>query len=435
MQPPNLRYEPRGKARDLIESRAPEILISGPAGTGKSIACLWKLHYCCWHIPNLRALIVRQTRASLTESALVTFEQNVVAPEDPLLEGPQKSHRQAYHYPNGSHLAVGGLDKPGKIMSSEWDMVYVQEAIELSEEAWEAITTRLRNNKLPYQQLLADTNPDAPTHWLKRRCDAGRTVMLDSRHEDNPTLWDEEKQAWTDFAHKPDGTGYIQVLENLTGPRLQRLRHGRWVQAEGVVYDGWDRGVHLIDRFDVPASWVRYLVVDFGYTNPFVCQFWAADPDGRLYLYREIYHTQRLVEDHAGRIKELLVNEPKPVAVVCDHDAEDRATLERHLGYSTIAAKKEVSPGIQAVASRLRKAGDGRARLFVMRDARDQLDQGLANSKKPTCTAEEWDGYVWDTANNRKKGEEPVKKDDHGMDSVRYLVMHVDGPKKTVTWW
>ena len=34
-------------------------------------------------------------------------------------------------------------------------------------------------------------------------------------------------------------------------------------------------------------------------TNPFVAQFWAEDPDGRLYLFVEIYMTHRLVEEHA----------------------------------------------------------------------------------------------------------------------------------------
>ena len=41
--------------------------------------------------------------------------------------------RQAYHYPNGSEVVVGGLDKPSKVMSTEYDLVYVQEAIELFE--------------------------------------------------------------------------------------------------------------------------------------------------------------------------------------------------------------------------------------------------------------------------------------------------------------
>ena len=37
------------------------------------------------------------------------------------------------------------------------------------------------------------------------------------------------------------------------------------------------------------------LMVDFGYTNPFTCQWWAMDHDGRLYLYREIFH-QEIIE-------------------------------------------------------------------------------------------------------------------------------------------
>ena len=94
----------------------------------------------------------------------------------------------------------------------------------LSEDDWESLTTRLRNGAMPYQQLLADTNPDAPTHWLKRRCDAGRTLLLESRHEDNPSVT----------------ADYLARLDRLTGARLWRLRHGRWVSAEGVVYEGWD---------------------------------------------------------------------------------------------------------------------------------------------------------------------------------------------------
>jgi hypothetical protein len=32
----------------------------------------------------------------------------------------------------------------------------------------------------------------------------------------------------------------------------------------------------------------------------------------------------------------------------------------------------------------------------------------------------------WDLASGRKRGEEPVKLNDHGMDQVRYVVAHVD---------
>src|SRR5262249_7342824 len=198
-----------------------------------------------------------------------------------------------------------------KVMSTEYDLICVQEAIELTEEDWESLTTRLRNGVMPYQQIIADTNPDAPTHWLKRRCDAGRTLLLESRHEDNPSVTPE----------------YLARLDRLTGARLWRLRHGRWVSAEGVVYEGWDPAVHLAQPRPIPREWPRTWSIDFGYANPFVWQCWAIDPDDCLWLIREIYQTGRLVEDLAREIRAVTGGEPRPRAIICDHDAEDRPTL------------------------------------------------------------------------------------------------------------
>jgi hypothetical protein len=300
--------------------------------------------------------------------------------------------------------------------------VYVQEAIELTEEDWEAITTRLRNGRVPYQQLIGDTNPSYPHHWLKKRCDGGKCRLIQTRHEDNPVLYD-------GTAYTPFGVSYLSKLDALTGPRKARLRHGRWVQAEGVVYESWDAAVHLIDPFDIPEAWPRYLSVDFGYTNPFVCQWWAADPDGRLYLYRERYRTKCLVEDHAAAIREMSAGEPPPRAVICDHDAEDRATLTKHLGLPTVAAKKAVTVGIQVVEKRLARRADGRPGLFVFRDSLAGRDEALDAAKKPGSVVEEFDSYVWDVRDGRPPKEEPVKESDHGLDSLRYLCMHFDAPQ------
>ena len=50
----------------------------------------------------------------------------------------------------------------------------------------------------------------------------------------------------------------------------------------------------------------------------------------------------------------------------------------------------------------------------------------LAEARKPTCTEEEVDGYVWSLRGGRRKGEEPLKEGDHGMDAMRYMVAHLD---------
>ena len=157
--------------------------------------------------------------------------------------------------------------------------------------------------------------------------------------------------------------------------------------------------------------------------HPFVWQEWVVDGDGRMFLYREIYHTKRLVEDHAAQIKALTKDSPRPRAIVADHDAEDRATLERHLGMGTIAANKTVSEGIQAVASRLKVDATGRPRLMIMEGARFERDQALADARKPTCTVEEIGGYVW---LDKRIKEQPLKEDDDGCDAKRYAVAELD---------
>ena len=426
-------YRPYGASEQLLYCREPEVVVSGPAGTGKSRGELEKLHLCAEKYAGMRGLICRKTRTSITQSAMVTFEQKV------LPEGtPVKLHHedQEYRYPNGSVIVVGGLDKPSKIMSTEFDIAYVQEATELEENDWESITTRLRNGVMPYQQLIGDCNPGPPTHWMKLRAQRGALLMIESVHEDNPVLFDHERGEWT-----PEGVRYIGTLDRLTGVRKLRLRHGIWAAAEGMVYeDAWSRALNVIDPFPIPKEWPRYWAVDFGFTNPFVWQAWAEDPDGRLYRYREIYMTHRLVADHGADILTVCGwqrtprglhpqredADPLPLAIICDHDAEDRATLERAVGLPTLPAYKAVSPGIQATANRMKPAGDGRPRLVYLRDALVERDETLALKALPTCTEDEVEGYIWDIRAGKRKGEQVVKENDHGMDTTRYMVAFVD---------
>ncbi|AMD42744.1 terminase [Streptomyces phage Xkcd426] len=422
-------YEPRGAARDFLLAREGTVLISGPAGTGKSLAALYKMHMTAALVPNLRGLILRQTHTSLTSSTLVTFEQQVAVQE--LAEGKVKwfggSGRKppAYQYPNGSEVLVGGLDKPGKLLSTEYDRVFVDEANQVSITAVETLLTRLRGNAATYKQLSLACNPDHPQHHLKVAADEGKLRMLYSLHRDNPRFVN------LDGTLTPDGVDYMAKLDALTGVRRLRYRDGIWAAAEGLVFDDWRDADNVVDQLPDMTGWPLLLTVDFGFSNPFVCQWWRIDPDGRMWLTREIHQTQVLVEDHARRIKSIMEanpDEPRPIAVVCDHDAEDRATLTRHLGLPTVAARKAVSRGVQLTQSRIRKAGDGRPRLYVYRHAvlgRDDIGEA---QKRPRGFLGEVNGYVWQTERGADgiPKEVPVKLNDHSMDAGRYAVAHLD---------
>ncbi len=433
------RYVPRGAAREVLMDRSPELLMDGPAGTGKSMACLMKIMLCAMKYPGAQFLIVRQTLVSLSTSAMVTWSQKVakdaLATGQMTYYGGSRNEPAQYRLANGSKIMLAGMDKPSKVMSTEYDLCYVQEATELQLTAWLALSSRLRNGVLPYQPLLADCNPDAETHWLNQRANSGANKRLISRHVDNPVYYRD------DGTLTPEGAAYMARLDALTGVTRLRLRDGLWVSAEGVIYEGWNPGIHLIDHVPargghIPLAWPRYWVIDFGFTNPFVWQCWARDPDGRLYMYREIYMTRRTVKDHCATIKGLLIRkdgtwvEPKPTKIITDHDAEDRATFEQEMGMPTHAATKTVKDGIDAVTERLKPVGDGRARLFLVRNALVERDNALALQMRPTCTAEEWPVYVWNEAKDQ-----PIKEHDHGMDDVRYIVADQDlSPQYRIRW-
>lgn len=206
-------YRPRGSALELFHAREAEVLLAGAAGTGKSRACLEKLNAQALKYPGMRAIIVRKTGVSLGTTALKTWRSDVVAEQLSAgtldYYGGSQEEPPQYRYDNGSRVFIGGMDKPTKIMSSEYDVAYVQEATELTVTDWEFITTRLRNGRLPYQQLIADCNPAEPTHWLKERADSGRLRMIECQHEDNPRLFD----------LLPDGS--------IPAHRLRRRVHGQ----------------------------------------------------------------------------------------------------------------------------------------------------------------------------------------------------------------
>lgn len=193
-------------------------------------------------------------------------------------------------------------------------------------------------------------------------------------------------------------------------------------------------------------------------------QQWAEHPDGALYMYREFFATGLTVDQHAAEILEHVTEpadpahverimqamrdptdtrhrapaahelrgawtEPPPRAILADHDAEDRATFERHFGRSTTPANKKVLAGIQAVQKRIKER-----RVFLFKDAVVRRDPELVKAGRPSCTAEEFASYVWADTPDKPK-EQPVKDMDDGVDCVRYMVAKKDlGGRPNVRW-
>lgn len=434
----------RGAAAQLqalfdTETRPTELMISGPAETGKTMAACWMIDRFARAFPGAQITIGRKLRSTMDGTVLNTWRRVIAIRGGVQVYGGEKPEWYDYH--NGSRVWVAGLDNPGKALSSERDLIYINQAEDLRLDDWQTLTTRTtgRGSVAPWTLLLGDCNPGAPSHWIMQRATLRR---LESRHEDNPSLYTEAGVL------TPQGVRTMAVLDALVGVLYERLRLGRWVVAEGAVY-AFDRALHLIDA--MPPGWLtwrKFRAIDFGFTNPFVCLWGAVDGDGRLYIYRQIYMTERTVDIHAKTIQkaerwyledeatgEWIMENGRPVpnparekieATVADHDAEDRATLANHR-IITLPAKKDVSPGIQAMQRRLRVAGDGRPRFYLLNDSLIERDDQLAAKHLPTSMAEEFDAYAWPKgADGKPNKEAPVKLYDHAMDPGRYLVTHLE---------
>jgi PBSX family phage terminase large subunit len=398
--------------RDILEAPGVRrILFDGGARSGKTaLICAW-LAVEAARYPGAPILIARKHRDHAKDSLYNDTLRKLLGRRR---EWRFRDGDLEIHHRNGSFLRVEGLDdaaRTDKVLGTEYAHIFLNEATQLSWGSATTVLTRLAHGSVPVRKLILDCNPKSQRHWLYK---AG-VLNVDpdtSKPLPDADVW--RRQHWTpyDNPHLPADT--LVTLEALPGVQRRRMLKGEWCEAEGAVYEEFDEDVHVW-KGPLPAghqAWRKVRGIDFGYTNPFVCLWGLVDPDGRLWIGRERYVRQVIVQEHARAIKAI---DAGPFAwTVADHDAEDRATLHA-AGILTSAARKDVAAGIQAVKQRLRLQADGRPRLIFCDTC-------------PETIGEVFD-YAWEPPKDGRNAKEmPTKDRDHAMDAVRYMVMRLDHP-------
>ena len=116
IDPEHRPYKPHGAMLELFKRRDREICLEGASDTGKSRGCLEKLNAQMLKYPGARGAIIRQTRSSMTATAMATFERFVLPPGAAKLWGSEQ-----YRYNNGSVIYLFGCDDVERLKSSELD--------------------------------------------------------------------------------------------------------------------------------------------------------------------------------------------------------------------------------------------------------------------------------------------------------------------------
>jgi PBSX family phage terminase large subunit len=301
---------------------------------------------------------------------------------------------------------IGGNDEKAqkKIQGLTLAGAYLDEVATLPEGFWKMTTGRM---SIPGAKLFGTTNPDNPSHWLKKTVlDRASELNLYEVHfklEDNPSL---EKE-------------YLDGIKSeYTGLWYKRYIDGLWVSAEGAIYDQLDEAVHC--RPAPPkANWqALWLGIDYGTSNPTHAVLIALCVDAQggesLHAVAEWQHDGRakgqLTDAQIStRLAEWLTavvdGTDAPLVPVLDPSAASLRTQMRADGWPGLrAADNRVDVGLRTVSSLFT------ARLFVDKAACSVLWGQLC-------------GYVWDDKALSHGEEKPVKTDDHGPDALRYGVM------------
>lgn len=389
-------YELRGANRALLSAPEHEVILSGPADTGKTIAACVKIHLICVRCPGAQGAIVRKTKTSLRGTVLNTFNRVVKNQGVAILGG---EHPTRYLYPNGSMIWLGGMDDPDKVLSAERDFIYCNQTEELTLNDWEMLATRCsgRASVIKIPQLFGDCNPGGSKHWIRERANQGRLRLLVTTHKDNPTIYNPDGS----LIDSDEVRRRMAVLDNMTGVRKLRLKDGIWATAEGAVYEMFNAAsvhVKIRERGEMKRF---FLAMDEGFTHPAVILVIGEDNDGRWHCFREFYKSNIIPEDVVATAK-LWNTEFKCSMAGVDESAAGLIASLKKLGVNAVGGKGRILDGIQAIQNRLKVQADGRPRLTV----------------DPSCVnvINEFESYVW-----KPERDVPEKEFDHAMDAFRYL--------------
>lgn len=377
----------------------------GPVRSGKTVSSLLSWWLFCASAPPGELAIVG--------ASMDTIYRNVVVPmQDPALWGTQLARQVSYtaRAPRGKILGrrfhvISGSDATSETRLRGLTLAgaYADEAVVLPENFWNMLLSRL---SVEGARLFATTNPDAPAHWLRKRF-LLRSDELDLaeflfRIDDNPSL----------------SQAYITALKSeYTGLFYKRFIEGKWVAAEGAIYDSFDEDTAVVDIVPPIASWLA-AGVDYGTSNPTAAVLLGLGIDKRLYITSELWvdakETGRQLTDaeQAARFGDWLAGAAipgtrlrgvRPEHVVVDPAAASFKVQLWNDGWNVADADNAVVDGIRVTSSLL---ASGRLRIH----------------RSCTRLIEALPAYAWDSRAQARGEDKPLKVDDHLPDALRYAV-------------
>ena len=277
---------------------------------------------------------------------------------------------------------------------------YINEASLANELVFDEIQKRCSGKDA---RIICDTNPDVPTHFLKKIIDRAAETNDKTVVSNHFTIFDNEENL---------DPVYLQHLLNTTptGMLYDRDILGKWTSGEGIVYADFDINKNVITRaeFDemypsvIQKHGLKYVAgVDFGFEHKSCIVVIAIDKrKGKYYMVEEITH-KHWQNDRLIMEAKKLVRKYGDIPFYCDYARPEYLSAFQNAGLKAFKAFKSRLYGVEKVGGLIKDV-----RFQVIKEAIDYFEKELFE-------------YNWD-----EKTGEPEKKDGNEdvMDTFRYAI-------------
>lgn len=297
-----IKINPYPKQIDFFKSKSRYTAYGGARGGGKSWAARTKAMLLATRYSGIQILLLRRSLKELRE--------NHVLPLQKILKGiaNYSEMNKEFTFKNGARIVLGYCSTEADVLQYQgqaYDVIFLEEATQFTEVQFKTFTESNRSSGLMTEKfsprMYFTCNPGGIGHnWMKR-------LFIDRIYSGT------EKEANYTFIKSTvyenkylmeNNPEYVENLENLPEARKKAMLYGDWDAFEGQYFEEFNRDIHVVEPFEIPDYWDKYVTIDYG-LDMLACYWIAADEIGNCYVYREFCESNLIISEAAKRIVSL----------------------------------------------------------------------------------------------------------------------------------
>lgn len=312
-------------------------------------------------VPTLKRSVIKDLKDIMTNLGIWSSDEYNIS-------------ERVYSFSNGSTISFINTDDPEKLRGVKSDILFIDEASEVTEEAYFQLSIRTSG------QIILAYNPTvSPYHFLRTMEDCEKFVTT---YRDNPYL-------------PLDMVKAIEELEWKNPKYWTIYGKGEYAPNEAAIFSNFQ----IVDEF--PVEELVGFGMDFGFSNDPTALVAVHKKGDMLYVRELLYDRGLVTSDIINKLKELNIGNTTEIWA---DSAEPRLIEEIYRSGFNI---KPVKKGPDSI----------RFGISVLQN------YGICVDKKSTNLIDELYSYEWMKDKNGIQLEKPQDFNNHAIDALRYLAM------------